>query len=229
MVSMGKPTEADYVVGKPQTPASSPFSFVAGGSVSEELLSIVQMTTVKDYRLRWEMLASRVPDVPDHVLEGSFVRGLQENIKVGLHILQPMGLANIMDTAQRLEEGHQLMYSGQPIRSQFTKPVLSPITPPRHPPYSFTMKQPGTSPTSSSSSSSQVTAPTRSHPAPQQKPSPFRWLSESEYQDKKTRGICFRCDKKFHRDHECDQKFLQVLLFADDEDVVSAEESPPLS
>ena len=81
------------------------------GSVSEKMLSVTQLTTVQDYRHRWELLASRVPDVPDHVLEGSFVRGLKESVKV----------------AQRIEEGHQLLQSGQPIRIGLTKQALSPI------------------------------------------------------------------------------------------------------
>lgn len=68
------------------------------GSVLEEMLFVTQTTTVRDYRHPWELLASRVPDVPDHVLEGSFVRGLKESVKATLLILQPVGLSNIMDT-----------------------------------------------------------------------------------------------------------------------------------
>ena len=68
------------------------------GSVLEEMLFVTQTTTVRDYRHPWELLASRVPDVPDHVFEGSFVRGLKESVKATLLILQPVGLSNIMDT-----------------------------------------------------------------------------------------------------------------------------------
>ncbi|XP_062093477.1 uncharacterized protein LOC133799480 [Humulus lupulus] len=91
------------------------------GSISEELLSINQTTTVKEYRVRWEMLAARVLDVPEHILEGSFMRGLKDEIKAALHVLQPIGLAHIMDTAQRVEEGQQLFYSGPFFRPSSQK------------------------------------------------------------------------------------------------------------
>lgn len=57
----------------------------------------------------------------------------------------------------------------------------------------------------------------------------FRRLTEAKYQDKRSRGLCFRCDKKFHRGHECEQKSLQVLLLADEEDSFQMDDSPPPS
>lgn len=45
------------------------------GSLPEEFLSIRQESTVREYRLRWEALASRLPDTPEHILEGNFVKG----------------------------------------------------------------------------------------------------------------------------------------------------------
>ena len=57
----------------------------------------------------------------------------------------------------------------------------------------------------------------------------FRRLTEAEYKDKRSRGLCFRRDKKFHRGHECEQKSLRVFLLADDEDSLQLEDSPPPS
>uniref|UniRef100_A0A803P2L5 Retrotransposon gag domain-containing protein n=1 Tax=Cannabis sativa TaxID=3483 RepID=A0A803P2L5_CANSA len=103
------------------------FRAVPIGSPSEEFLSITQTSTVRDYRLKWEALASRVPGVPEHILEGSFMKGLKDHIRGSLHILQPMGLAQIMDAAQRIEDGNQLFSTGLPTKH--SKLQLSPITP----------------------------------------------------------------------------------------------------
>uniref|UniRef100_A0A803PBL9 RNA-directed DNA polymerase n=1 Tax=Cannabis sativa TaxID=3483 RepID=A0A803PBL9_CANSA len=65
------------------------FRVVPIDSLSEEFLSLSQTSTVRDYRLRWEASASRVPAVPEHILEGSFVKGLKDEIKGSLHMLQP--------------------------------------------------------------------------------------------------------------------------------------------
>lgn len=86
------------------------------GSISKELLSINQTTKVKEYRM-WKMLAARVPDVPEYILEGSFMRRLKDEIRAVIHVLQLIGLGHIMDTAQRVEEGHQLFSS-----SPFSRP-----------------------------------------------------------------------------------------------------------
>ena len=57
----------------------------------------------------------------------------------------------------------------------------------------------------------------------------FRRLTEAEYQDKRARGICFRCDKKFFKGHECDQKLMQIMLVLDEDEVQTVDESPPPS
>ncbi|XP_062118339.1 uncharacterized protein LOC133831953 [Humulus lupulus] len=57
----------------------------------------------------------------------------------------------------------------------------------------------------------------------------MRRLTEAEYLDKKNRGVCFRCDKKFHRGHVCEQKALHVMLVADDLEGSESQESAPSS
>ncbi|XP_062108212.1 uncharacterized protein LOC133819070 [Humulus lupulus] len=205
------------------------------GSLSEELLSIIQTSTVKDYRVRWEVLASRVPDIPEHILEGSFMRGLKDEIKAALHILQPIGLAQIMDTAQRVEEGNQLLHLGLGFRPSSTKSTQSF---PAHlkqalnqsayrVPQSHAYGHPASSAPSSSPPTCTIVPSSVAGQPP--KPQQFRRLTEAEYQDKRARGICFKCDKKFFRGHECEQRALQVLLLSDEEDNANTDDSPPPS
>ncbi|XP_062085564.1 uncharacterized protein LOC133791660 [Humulus lupulus] len=201
------------------------FHTVAVGSTAEEWLSVVQETTVKDYRLKWETLASRVSGVPEHILEGSFVKGLKEEIKGPLHILQPVGLAQIMETTQRIEEGQQLLLSGPNVKVPAAKPTPGNTSFPRYPPFfSSRSLPPATSFGSSSTAPSSTTGAKLSPPIKQPQ---VRRLTEAEYQDKRARGVCFRCDKKFHRGHECEQKTLQVMLIMDEEDSSPTLESPP--
>nr|GEZ42526.1 putative mitochondrial protein [Tanacetum cinerariifolium] len=46
---------------------------------------------------------------------------------------------------------------------------------------------------------------------------PFRRMTESEYADKKAKGLCFRCDGKFGPGHRCPDKTLQVLMISEDD------------
>ncbi|KAL8123138.1 hypothetical protein AgCh_011216 [Apium graveolens] len=45
----------------------------------------------------------------------------------------------------------------------------------------------------------------------------FKRLTEKELQDKKAKGLCFRCDDKWMIGHRCRKKELSVLLMSDDE------------
>uniref|UniRef100_A0A803PSM5 RNA-directed DNA polymerase n=1 Tax=Cannabis sativa TaxID=3483 RepID=A0A803PSM5_CANSA len=145
--------------------------------------------------------------------------GLKDNIRGTLHLLQPIGLAHIMETAQRIDEGTHYFNPGQTVRTN--KPNMSHITPIRQSPQQFTTRSITAGPISTIPSPTPATATG--------KPPTMRRMSETEYQEKRAKGLCFKCDKKYHRGHECEQRLLQVLLFADEDEPLPAVESPPLS
>ncbi|GKE70363.1 exocyst complex component EXO84A-like protein, partial [Tanacetum coccineum] len=43
-------------------------------------------------------------------------------------------------------------------------------------------------------------------------------MTDSEFADKKAKGLCYRCVEKFLPGHRCPEKALQLLLVDDDED-----------
>uniref|UniRef100_A0A803PS52 Uncharacterized protein n=1 Tax=Cannabis sativa TaxID=3483 RepID=A0A803PS52_CANSA len=49
-------------------------------TTTEEFLFGTQEALVKDYLIYWESLASRVSSIPNHILEGNFVKGLKDEI-----------------------------------------------------------------------------------------------------------------------------------------------------
>ncbi|XP_010523379.1 PREDICTED: uncharacterized protein LOC104801738 isoform X2 [Tarenaya hassleriana] len=46
----------------------------------------------------------------------------------------------------------------------------------------------------------------------QEKKSTFKRMSDAEFEEKRKKGLCFRCDEKFFVGHRCKQKELQVIL-----------------
>ena len=55
----------------------------------------------------------------------------------------------------------------------------------------------------------------------------FKRLTESEIQNKRAQGLCFRCNEKFSPGHRCKDRSLQVLTVGDEKDVrgvIEAEE-----
>lgn len=67
--------------------------------------------------------------------------------------------------------------------------------------------------------------PNRHHP-----PENTWRLSDREYQDRKSKGLCYRCDEKWRVGHTCKRKELSVLIVAEDEeeegDFVEASNEP---
>lgn len=52
-------------------------------------------------------------------------------------------------------------------------------------------------------------------------------LTESELQEKRAKGLCYRCDAKWAVGHRCKKKELSVMLIAEEEGELEGEESEP--
>lgn len=46
----------------------------------------------------------------------------------------------------------------------------------------------------------------------------FKKMMETKLQEKKAKGLCFRCDENFVSDHRCKNRTLQILTMCDEED-----------
>ena len=46
----------------------------------------------------------------------------------------------------------------------------------------------------------------------------FKRLTETKIQDKRAKGLCFRCNERFSPGHQCKDKSLQVLTVCDKEE-----------
>ncbi|GJS70066.1 hypothetical protein Tco_0702907 [Tanacetum coccineum] len=47
---------------------------------------------------------------------------------------------------------------------------------------------------------------------------PFKRMTDSEFADKRAKGLCYRCDGQYCPGHRCPEKALQVLLVNDEEE-----------
>ncbi|GJW85605.1 ankyrin repeat-containing protein [Tanacetum coccineum] len=47
---------------------------------------------------------------------------------------------------------------------------------------------------------------------------PFKRMTDSEFADKRAKGLCYRCDGQYGPGHRCPEKALQVLLVDDEEE-----------
>ncbi|XP_052185288.1 uncharacterized protein LOC127796925 [Diospyros lotus] len=82
------------------------------GSIEERFLALRQKGTVKEYRQCFEALASPLENLPEAMLDGHFINGLQPDIKAELRVLRPRGLEQMIDLAQRIEERNRVVRGG---------------------------------------------------------------------------------------------------------------------
>ncbi|XP_024027186.1 uncharacterized protein K02A2.6-like [Morus notabilis] len=209
------------------------FSRSGEGDPTERLMALRQSGTVAEFRDSFEALAAPMRGIPESVFKGAFLNGLREDIRAEVKLHRLINLQEVMDLAQQIEarddavermkklrlgRGNKGEYLGQPS-SGWLNPSSS-LGPAENPLRSNTYREGATA----------AKARTWSSPSSQHAPSgdsKFRRLSEEEVQQRRAKGLCFRCDERFSPGHRCKNWQLQVLLVVEDgteEDEESSEE-----
>ncbi|XP_062100900.1 uncharacterized protein LOC133806828 [Humulus lupulus] len=190
------------------------FRPVGEGSVYDRFFVLQQVNSVQEYRRKFEALAASMETMGEAALRAAFLKGLKVEIQAPLRVLEPNGLIHMMELAEQLEATQALtkgLRTGPagPVRSSPRPPLGTLSIPDVHSKGTFVL-----SPSSSSTSTSTITSP-KPVTAPAQT-STYRCLSEAKIQEKKRRGVCFKCDGRWTRGHECSQAEVQVILIQDD-------------
>lgn len=195
------------------------FRSASGGSLYEQWLSTTQETTVMEYRRRFIETAAPLDRVSEAMLLGQFINGLKDDIKAEVRLINPVSLDHAMEVAIRVEEKCRLVggkkHSVGSIKTgslAFSSPysaVGAPISP-------TTATRSWVSGVTESQAS--VYSPKTS--SQQGGSSKFmgevKRLTDKELQEKKAKGLCFRCDEKWSMGHRCRKKELSVLLMGEE-------------
>lgn len=186
-----------------------------------ELVSLRQTSTVLHYIDQFDELFS--VDLPDHHSLSCFLPGLKPEVAFVVRMLNPKTLSEAAHLAKLQEQslGYQakLLNHSKHIPKSFPPPSYS--RPVNH--YNSNQFSPS--------------APFNPKPRPPFPPKhsplpliPSRRLSPQEIADKRSKGLCFLCDEKYSRDHQCKAKRQLFVMELQDEEVKSADEeddSPP--
>lgn len=193
------------------------FRSQANGCLQEQWLAHKQGGNVTDYRLKFIELA-HLENVSEELSLGQFLNGLREDIRAEVRLLGPVTVDHAMELAHMVEDKIRCGKSRGEVKSGFS-PVTKvssgmgqSVSYPRS-----LYSSPSSSPKSYSSYALSGVS-TGSNPSPGTKPrGELRRLSEKELQDKRAKGLCFRCDGKWSIGHKCQRKELSVLLTQEEE------------
>lgn len=213
------------------------------GSLHEQWLATTQTTTVAEYQKKFIELASPLDDVPSSIMIGQFVNGLREEIKAEVRLLNPYTLNDTMDLASRVEERNRvnaLLRGGYGSGrtgsfSYFSKSPFNATTNSATPGNSKAQTNVLTSnnynpvakggpllkhtPTvnSTGSQGSNSVAPPRSTATSSRFSGEVKRLTDRELQEKRAKGLCFRCDERWGVGHQCKRREVSVLLVDEEE------------
>ena len=165
-----------------------------------KLFKLQQSSSVASYLSDFESLANRIVGLSPLDLLSCFISGLKPEIRRDLLAQQPSPLSQAAGLARLQEEK--------------LNDILR-LARPRHPPW-----QPPSN-SKSDSTSPRPAAPLL--PTPPAKPR-FRHLSETELAERREKGLCFKCDERFHRNHRCKARFLLLIADGDDDKAIDVDD-----
>ncbi|XP_034693910.1 uncharacterized protein LOC117920466 [Vitis riparia] len=160
---------------------------------SEALTRLKQTTSVAAYQEAFEKLSHRVDGLPENFLIGCFIAGLRDEIRIDVKIKQPRTLADTIGVARLIEERNQL----QRKPNQQTRFQPTSLTPKASP--NPTAGVLGPPPTQRMNQSSNA------------QPATFRRITNQEARERREKGLCYDCDKKFVAGHSCERPQLFMI------------------
>ncbi|XP_042049929.1 uncharacterized protein LOC121795456 [Salvia splendens] len=169
------------------------------------LSKLQQTSTILAYQTEFERLLNKISGVAEPALVSVFIAGLKPLLRRDLTLRRPTSLAAAFALARELS-------------AQYVDTISAATTPQCRQWSSATSSTPSLSSTPPPTSSTNLPLPsTRSD-------RPIRRLTTAEKLAKDAQGLCYWCDKKWHRNHRCQSR---LLLFVGDDDE-SLDSSTPL-
>ncbi|KAL0542645.1 hypothetical protein IC582_008834 [Cucumis melo] len=186
------------------------------GTIGGQFLRIKQEGSVEEYINLFDKMVAPVNDLPEWVIEDTFMNGLLPWVRSEVVFCRPKGLAEMMEAAQMVEnrelvrmEAKMSGYSGGKLTSQTA---------------SNGRINPGgvAGDIKGNSSFSTRTITLRSQASNEnRREGTYKRLPDAEFQARKEKGLCFRCNEKYSADHKCrlkEQRELRMFVITEGKD-----------
>ncbi|XP_010490066.1 PREDICTED: uncharacterized protein LOC104767782 [Camelina sativa] len=171
---------------------------------SQSLFCIKQTGTIADYIQHFEDLSSQVTGLDDQKLEGIFLNGLSQEMQELVHMQKPRDLPEMIAEARALEGS---------IMSRVVKKELLLANKENRDPHTYEQRaQSGVN--NNNWKTKVITAEPTAMGEKQLvrvEPRPRRHNTSAELDEKRRKGICFKCDGPWSKDHKCPNRELRVL------------------
>ncbi|XP_031505831.1 uncharacterized protein LOC116268232 [Nymphaea colorata] len=173
-----------------------------------QLNSLKQTGTVLEYQDQFERLSCLVEDWNEDALVGAFIAGLQPEIRLAVQTQESRDLRICMKVARDKEEKMELKRAIRKDAKGYDPHRARTLI---HSKANFKKK---------------------ATPPPQHPPRKVTYITKEERDRRFQQGLCYNCEEKWHKGHECKKKRLYAVLEDDEEpptdDDSSEDEVPPV-
>ncbi|XP_012839901.1 PREDICTED: uncharacterized protein LOC105960281 [Erythranthe guttata] len=197
-----------------------------------ELMNLKQTGSLQGYLDRFDELMNCV-DLSEPYAVSCFLGGLKPEISLHIKMFKPKNMMEVVSLAKLQEQTITLSPRKHP--SQHHNPTHNPIQNPIR--ASYTTNRPNTLTISRNPNQNSNTYTANNYPSPQsnRNSSTFhrnqtqsfnqnKRLSNQEVDDRISKGLCFWCDEKYSRDHNCTKKRqMYVMEIPEDETMMESE------
>ncbi|KAL4025181.1 hypothetical protein IC575_013559 [Cucumis melo] len=186
------------------------------GTLSGQFLRIKQEGTVEEYINLFDKMVAPVNDLPERVILDTFMNGLLPWVRSEVFFCRPKSLAEMMEAAQMVEnreiarvEAKMSGYSGGKLTAN-----------------NNVVGKTSTGAVAGDNNNNTVfpirTITLRSSvPNENRREGTYKRLPDAEFQARKERGLCFRCNEKYSADHKCrlrEQRELRMFVVTAERD-----------
>ncbi|XP_010495484.1 PREDICTED: uncharacterized protein LOC104772583 [Camelina sativa] len=179
------------------------FSVAHDVCAGDRLLLLRQDESTGKYCKDFIALASNAPEVTERMLELAFMIGLRPKIQAGVKMFEPRGLQQMMSLSRKVEEWSE---ESSPKTSWGCGGRTTWLGGER-------MVILGGQQTQGSQTNIRGGSQTKPN---ESRRLPYRRLTDAEANERRVKGLCFRCDERFHAGHQCRLKELQVMVVSEE-------------
>ncbi|XP_012569910.3 uncharacterized protein, partial [Cicer arietinum] len=183
----------------------------------ELLLSLKQVGTVEEYVEEFEKYVGALREIDQEFAKGIFLNGLKEEIQVEVRLFELKSLTDVIQKALMIEQKNIILnkkgstdYS-RPTSFTRNNSFSKVVTVDSKHTADKKVDRPASGSVVNSSGSVNMNERNRSRGGE------FKHLTGEEMREKREKGLCFRCDEPYSREHRCKNKQFKMLIVEEED------------
>ncbi|XP_019438841.1 PREDICTED: uncharacterized protein LOC109344533 [Lupinus angustifolius] len=181
--------------------------------------------TVEEYVEDFEKYVGALRSIDQECVRGIFLNGLKEELQAEVKLYELQSLSDMIQKVLLIEQKNMLItkkihpaYIPRGSRGSRSNSYTKTVTMESKPNTDRRWEN------SAGSNSMRSLRPSHFEESVKNKSGEFKHLTNVEIREKREKGLCFRCDEPYNREHKCRNKQLRIILVKVDEEGEGNEE-----